>query len=207
MLVKGSPSRRSGLASLRRGNQRLRSRERRPNKSEPRVRHREPTRRGDNSSTNAAKPVRRSIDAWGWALDASHRPNHWALGTSPDPATRPGPLSGQLEQAPLQISIRERAFRSPTGLLCRSHNGPGVISLPADMISPPSGCLMRPGPPFSDLARADGAIRPAAFDCEAIAAVAERSHPIQRHPKAAIGVAATGARSKSRLAAGPRLSP
>jgi hypothetical protein len=26
-----------------------------------------------------------------------------------------------------------------------SHNGPGVISLPADMISRPSGCLMRPG--------------------------------------------------------------
>src|SRR6516162_541063 len=77
-----------------------------------------PTRREDNSGTNAAKPVRRSIGASGRVLDASHRPNRWALETSPDPATRPGPLSRRLEQAPLPISTRECASRSPTGLPC-----------------------------------------------------------------------------------------
>jgi len=147
LLVKGSPSRRSGLASLRRGNQRLRSRERRPNKSEPRVRHREPTRRGDNSSTNAAKPVRRSIDARGRVLDASHRPNRWALNTSPDPATRRSPQSVRLEQAPLPIPIRERALRSPAGRPCPGHNGPAVIFRPAHRaISRPQGVLCRPLP-------------------------------------------------------------
>src|SRR6516225_9096123 len=124
------PSRPSGRASLRTDNRKPRPKDPRPSKSGRRPPHSKPTRQQDRSTTNAAKPVRRSIDARGRVLVASHRPNRWALDSSPDPATRLGPLSRRLEQAPLPIPTRERAFRSPAGLPYE-HNGPGVISRPA----------------------------------------------------------------------------
>ena len=112
------PSPRSGLANPQKDNRRRPRWDPRPSKWERPSPGSRPTRWEDNSGTNAAKPVRRSIGARGWVLDASHRSNHWALGSSPDPATRPGPLSRRLAQAPLPISTRECASRSPTGLPC-----------------------------------------------------------------------------------------
>jgi hypothetical protein len=109
------PSHRSDLANPQRDNRRRRRWDPRPNKWGHRAPHSKPTCREDNSDTNAVKPAHRSIGARGRVLDASHRPNRWALDGSPDPATRPGPLSGRLEQVLPLIPIRERAFRSPAG--------------------------------------------------------------------------------------------
>ena len=110
------PSHRSGLANPRTDNRKPRPRHPRPNRWGPPAPHSRPTSRKDHCEPNAAKPVRRSIDARSSVLDASHRPNHWALATSPDPATRPGLLSWELERALPPIPTRESAFRSPTGL-------------------------------------------------------------------------------------------
>ena len=124
------PSPRSDLANLRKDNQRPRRSDPRPSKSVPPAPHSKPNRRENNSHTNAAKPFHRLIDAKGWVLGASHRSNHWALDSNPDPAIRPGRLLRQLEQALLPIPTRKRACRSPAGLPYE-HNGPGVISRPA----------------------------------------------------------------------------
>ena len=103
-----------------------------------------PPHQEDNPGTNAAKPVHRSIGAKGQVLDASHRPNRWALDTSSDPATRPGPLSRRLEQAPLPIPVRERASKSPAGFHAQviTVQGQSFVLLAG---ARPSGCLMRPG--------------------------------------------------------------
>ena len=110
------PSPQTDLASLRKDNRRRRRWDPRPSKWGHRTPHSKPTHQEDHSATNAAKPVRRSIGARDWVLDASHRSNRWALDTRPDPATRLGPLSGRLEQVLPLIPIRERAFRSPAGV-------------------------------------------------------------------------------------------
>ena len=108
-LAMGYPSHRSGLANLQRDNRRRRRWGPRPSKWGHRAPDGRPTRREDNSGTNAAKPVRRSIGASGRVLDASHRPNRWALDTSPDPATRPGPpIEAVSASAPANINPRMR---------------------------------------------------------------------------------------------------
>src|SRR6516162_985486 len=116
MLATDCPSLRSDRANRRRDNQKPRPKDPRPSKSGRSAPDSKPTSREDHSATSAAKLIRRSIGARDWVRDASHRPNRWALDGSPDPATRPGPLSGPLEQALPLISIRERAFRSPAGV-------------------------------------------------------------------------------------------
>src|SRR5215469_13019397 len=105
------PSRPSGHANPRTDNRRRRLRDPRPSKLGPPPPDSRPTRPEDHWEPNSARPVRRSIGARGWVLDASHRPNHWALDTSLDLPTQLGPLSGQLERALLPIPTRERAFR------------------------------------------------------------------------------------------------
>jgi hypothetical protein len=131
------PSRPSALANPQRDNRRPRRWDPRPSKWGHRTPHSKPTHQEDRSATNVAKLVRRSIDARGRVLDASHRPNRWALDTSPDPATQPGPLSGRSEQALPLIPIRERASRSPAGLPCRAITVRGDLFVPlAGMIAP-----------------------------------------------------------------------
>ena len=105
----GYPNPQSARANRRRDNRRRRRWGPRPSKSGPAAPDSRPTRREDNSGTNAAKPVRRSIGARGWVLDASHRPNRWALDTSLDPATRPRtPIEAVTASAPANTHPRTR---------------------------------------------------------------------------------------------------
>jgi len=93
LLAMDYPSHRSGLANPRTDNRKPRPRDPRPNRWGPPAPDSRPTSRKDHCEPNAAKPVRGSIDARSWVLDASHRPNRWALDGSSDPATPLGPLS------------------------------------------------------------------------------------------------------------------
>ena len=110
-VAKDCPTRRSGLANLRRGNRRLRSRERRPSTLGPPTRHRDPTRHRNGLAPNAAAPTGRSICEGGRLFSRRREP----LGARPNrrhpkPARYLAPARHSL--APYSSAGRWRAQRS-----------------------------------------------------------------------------------------------
>ena len=77
------PSPQSGLANRRKDNQMRRRWDPRPRKQGPPAPDSKPTHQAEHSATSAAKLICRSTGVRDWVLDASHRPNRWALDGSP----------------------------------------------------------------------------------------------------------------------------